>query len=52
MGQGCPLNFHLGLLGRRWYLFSDIRINGKGIHLEGSGIIMMPGMVVVSLSLI
>lgn len=51
-GQGCPLNFHLGLLDRRWYPFSDVRINGKGISLGGRGIIMMPGMVIVSLSLL
>lgn len=41
-GQGCPLYFHLGLLGRRWYLFSNVSINGKGISLEGRWIMMMP----------
>lgn len=30
--QGCPLNFHFGLLGRRWCLFSNVRVNGEGIN--------------------
>jgi len=33
-GGECLRNFFLGLLGKGWYLFGNVRINGKGISLE------------------
>lgn len=51
-GEGCLLNAYLGLLlGRGWYLFRNVRINGEGICLESRGIMMMPpGMAIAPLS--